>query len=156
MVDLTTGGGVAVVTLNRPEARNALDTATIAALSAALRELDADDAVDAVILTGADPAFCAGLDLKELGATGGIMGEGRAETEAARRGGPIPPMRLPLIGAINGPAVTGGLESALNCDFLVASERALFGDTHARSGCSRAGAAPCCSPRPSACAERAR
>ena len=134
MVDVTTDGGVAVVTLNRPEARNALDTATIAGLTAALHALDADDAVDAIILTGADPAFCAGLDLKELGATGGIMGEGRAETEAARRGGPIPPLRLPLIGAINGPAITGGLEIALNCDFLVASERALFGDTHARVG----------------------
>jgi enoyl-CoA hydratase len=62
------------------------------------------------------------------------MGGGRAESEAARRGGPIPPLRVPLIGAINGPAITGGLEIALNCDFLVASERALFGDTHARVG----------------------
>ncbi len=132
MVDVTTG--VAVVTLNRPEARNALDTATIAALTAALREADADEAVDAIVLTGADPAFCAGLDLKVLGATGGIMGGGRAEAEAARRGGPIPPLQVPLIGAINGPAVTGGLEIALNCDFLVASERAVFGDTHARVG----------------------
>ena len=87
-----------------------------------------------MILTGADPAFCAGLDLKELGTTGGILGGGRAETEAARRGGPIPRMQLPLIGAINGPAITGGLEIALNCDFLVASERALFGDTHTRVG----------------------
>jgi enoyl-CoA hydratase len=134
MVDVTTDGGVAVVTLNRPEARNALDTATIAALTAALRELDADEAVDAIVLTGADPAFCAGLDLKELGTTGGIMGGDRAETEAARRGGPIPPLQVPLIGAINGPAVTGGLEIALNCDFLVASERAVFGDTHACVG----------------------
>jgi enoyl-CoA hydratase len=111
-----------------------LDTATIAALTAALREVDAAEAVDAIVLTGADPAFCAGLDLKELGTTGGIMGGGRAETEAARRGGPIPPLQVPLIGAINGPAVTGGLEIALNCDFLVASERAVFGDTHPRVG----------------------
>ena len=134
MVDVTTDGGAAVVTLNRPQARNALDSATIADLTAALRALDADDRVDAVILTGADPAFCAGLDLKELGTTGGILGGGRAETEAARRGGPIPSMQVPLIGAINGPAITGGLEIALNCDFLVASERALFGDTHTRVG----------------------
>ena len=134
MVEVTTDAGVAVVTLNRPEARNALDTTTIAGLTAALRELDANEAVDAIVLTGADPAFCAGLDLKELGTTGGIMGGGRAETEAAHRGGPIPPLRLPLIGAINGPAITGGLELALNCDFLVASERAVFGDTHARVG----------------------
>jgi enoyl-CoA hydratase len=134
MVDVTTDGGIAVVTLNRPQARNALDTTTIAALTAALAALDADDDVDAIILTGADPAFCAGLDLKELGATGGIMGGGRAESEAARRGGPIPPLQVPLIGAVNGPAITGGLEIALNCDFLVASEHALFGDTHARVG----------------------
>jgi enoyl-CoA hydratase/carnithine racemase len=78
MIEVTTGGRVAVVTLNCPEARNVLDTATVAALTAALRELDADEAVDAIVLTGADPAFCAGLDLKELGATGGIMGGGRA------------------------------------------------------------------------------
>jgi enoyl-CoA hydratase len=133
-IGVTTDAGTAVVTLDRPEARNALNTETVAALTAALTRLDADDGIDAVILTGADPAFCSGLDLKELGSTGGIMGGGQAEAQAARRGGPIPPMDTPLIGAINGPAITGGLEIALNCDFLVASERAVFGDTHARVG----------------------
>src|SRR3954469_24764234 len=134
MVDVTIDGGGAVVTINRPEARNALDGAPVPDLAAALSAADADDSVDAIVLTGADPAFCAGLDLKELGSTGGILGGGRGKTEAARRGGPIPPLKVPLIGAINGPAITGGLEIALNCDFLVASERALFGDTHARVG----------------------
>jgi enoyl-CoA hydratase/carnithine racemase len=134
VIEVLVTDGVGVVTLNRPEARNALSVALIAALTAALAELEADDAIDAVILTGADPAFCAGLDLKELGASGGILGDGRAEDEAARRGGPIPAMTKPLIGAINGAAITGGLEIALNCDFLVASERARFGDTHAQVG----------------------
>src|SRR5215204_4204956 len=125
---------VATVTLNRPDARNALSSEVLSLLPSLMTQADSDDGVDAIVLTGADPAFCAGLDLKELGTTGGIMGGGRAETEAARRGGPIPPMQVPLIGAINGPAITGGLEIALNCDFLVASEHALFGDTHTRVG----------------------
>ena len=93
MVDVTTNGGAAVVTLNRPQARNALDTATIADLTAALRALDADESVDAVILTGADPAFCAGLDLKELGTDRRDPRRWPGRDEAARRGGPIPSCR---------------------------------------------------------------
>jgi enoyl-CoA hydratase len=134
VIEVRVTDGVGVVTLNRPEARNALSVALLAELTPALERLDADDAVDAVILTGADPAFCAGLDLKELGSTGGVLGEGRAAEQSARRGGPIPAMQTPLIGAVNGAAITGGLELALNCDFLVASERARFGDTHAQVG----------------------
>ena len=75
--------GVAVVTLNRPEARNALDVELLQALPAAMAKLDADDDVAAVILTGADPAFCAGLDLKELGSSGDNLsggGQGVAAT----------------------------------------------------------------------------
>ncbi len=128
---------VAVVTLNRPEARNALSAEVRRQLWARAAEAEADDGVDVVILTGADPAFCAGLDLKELG-SGATTGGGSAAgteivdvTEAAR---PLPPMTKPLIGAVNGVAVTGGLELALVCDFLVASERARFADTHSRVG----------------------
>lgn len=120
---------VAVVTLNRPEARNALNNELRRAMPEVLSSLDADDSVDVIVLTGADPAFCAGLDLKEIGA-------GRAEfgdPMVARRG-PVPALVKPLIGAINGPAVTGGFEVALNCDFLIASERARFADTHTRVG----------------------
>ena len=126
---------VAVVTLNRPEVRNALNAELRRRLREAMEELEARDDVDVVVLTGADPAFCAGLDLKELGTVGdpGTDVDGSARGPGSRRG-PIPPMTKPLIGAINGVAVTGGFEVALACDFLVASERARFADTHARVG----------------------
>jgi enoyl-CoA hydratase len=130
---LTIEDGVATITLNRPDARNALDVATLRLLPALVAEADGDDAVDVLLLTGADPAFCAGLDLKQLGSTGENLRVGdRYSTERQR--GPLPATAKPLIGAVNGPAVTGGLELALACDFLVASKRARFGDTHARVG----------------------
>lgn len=115
---------VRTCTLNRPRSRNALSTELRTRFYAALREAEADDAVDVVIVTGADPVFCAGLDLKELGDT----------TELPDISPKWPAMRKPVIGAINGAAVTGGLELALYCDILIASERARFADTHARVG----------------------
>jgi enoyl-CoA hydratase/carnithine racemase len=133
-------GRVATVTLNRPEARNALSTELIRTLALLVGEADARDDVDVLILTGTDPAFCAGLDLKELGTDGGPLkraptppAPGMVTAPRARRG-PTLPTSKPIIGAVNGVAVTGGLELALNCDFLVASERARFADTHARVG----------------------
>ncbi len=128
-------GAVATVTMNRPEARNALSQELRRALWKSVGELEADDSVAAVVLTGADPAFCAGLDLKELAATAGdALAETGAAGETSSRRGPVPPLTKPLIGAVNGVAVTGGFEVALACDFLVASDRAAFADTHARMG----------------------
>lgn len=132
---VTVAKGVATVTLNRPGARNALNRELRKALPTALRELDQRDDVAAIVLTGADPAFCAGLDLKELAAGGDALRETGATGEAPRgRPGPFPEMATPVIGAVNGVAITGGFELALACDFLVASERARFADTHARVG----------------------
>lgn len=130
VVELEVADRIATVTLNRPTARNALSSEVLALLPERLREAEADNDVDVIILTGADPAFCAGLDLKELGSSGGNLGGGGAETGR----GPFPPLTKPLIGAINGVAITGGFELALNCDFLIASEHAKFGDTHSRVG----------------------
>jgi enoyl-CoA hydratase len=122
--------GYAIVTLNRPEAMNALSRELRADFVAAFRQCCDDPNIRVVILTGAGKAFCAGFDLKELSqSTGGPANE--ADNTMARAmeafGGPI-------IGAINGHAVTGGFELALACDVLIASENARFADTHARVG----------------------
>jgi len=115
---------VRTLTLNRPQARNALSTELRNRFFAALRDAEVDDDVEVVILTGADPVFCAGLDLKELGDS----------AELPDISPQWPSMTKPVIGAINGAAVTGGLEFALYCDILIASEQARFADTHARVG----------------------
>jgi enoyl-CoA hydratase len=126
LVEVT--NSVATVTLNRPERRNAISSGLLDALRSALAELDERRDIRAIVLTGADPAFCAGLDLSELG------DEGNALATSAAAGRAWPKLGTPLIGAVNGAAITGGLEFVLTCDFLVASDRARFADTHARIG----------------------
>jgi len=134
---------VATVTLNRPAARNALNRALMQALWDAIAAVDADPGIDAVVLTGADPAFCAGIDFTEVSSSAtadqtSTRGPGRDANGLFRF---LPVIGKPIIGAINGPAVTGGLEVALQCTFLVASDRARFADTHARLGVMPGGGA---------------
>ena len=129
VVLLAVDGPVATITLNRPRARNAISSELLARLTEAMAVADADEEVRAVILTGTDPAFCAGVDLKELSRETSVLRGVPAESHA-----PWPPLRKPVIAAVNGPAVTGGLELVLNCDIVICSERAAFADTHARVG----------------------
>ena len=136
LVDVEIGtDGVAVVTLNRPDAMNALSKALRAELAAVMREMDVRDSVRAVVLTGAGTrAFTAGLDLKELGSDETAMGDATGNSAEANPVKAIEQCGKPVIGAINGVAITGGFELALACDVLIGSEAARFADTHARVG----------------------
>ncbi len=120
---------VAIVTLNRPDARNAISPDLAEQLPACIRRADDDPSVRTIVLTGADPAFCAGFDLRDVGS-----GKKKGTNPHPGFWGALPPTRVPIIGAINGAAVTGGFEIALACDFLIASDRARFADTHAKVG----------------------
>ncbi len=116
---------VAVVTLNRPEKHNALTHRMVELLGSTLRELGEDADLRALVLTGAgEKAFCAGIDLNAIA-------EGGFTIEQIH---PLSQFPRPVVGAINGVAVTGGLEVALNCDFRIASTNARFADTHSRVG----------------------
>ena len=135
LVLMEKAGGVATVTLNRPDAMNALSKALRARLYEVMTAIDADDEVRAVVLTGAgDRAFTAGLDLKELGSQPGALGSANATGADENPVRAIELCRKPVVGAINGVAITGGFEVALACDILIASDRARFADTHARVG----------------------
>lgn len=127
--------GVAVVTLNRPDAMNALSKALRAALAKAFVDLDADPDVRVIVLTGAgERAFTAGLDLKELSTDPLGMGAANATDASENPAQAVLTCRKPIIGAINGVAITGGFEVALACDVLLCSTNARFADTHARVG----------------------
>jgi enoyl-CoA hydratase len=121
-------GGVATITLDRPQARNALSAALVAQLDTALTRAEESSSVAAIVLTGADPAFCAGLDIKEFNELG------RPPAGASNLILRVATLAKPTIGAVNGPVMTGGLELALGLDILIASERARFADTHAKVG----------------------
>ncbi len=124
-------GHVAVLTLNRPEAGNALTLELLTALREAIQDADRSAEIRTIVLTGSDPAFCLGLELSEL-----VSPQRRNEMARAvfASSSPWEPTAKPVIGAINGATERGGLELALACDFLIASERATFADTHAALG----------------------
>ncbi len=127
--------GVAVITLNRPEAMNALSKALRLALSEAMTTLENDPEVRVIVLTGAgERAFTAGLDLKELSTDPLGMGAANAVDPAQNPARAVLSCSKPIIGAINGVAITGGFEVALACDVLICSTNARFADTHARVG----------------------
>jgi enoyl-CoA hydratase len=121
--------GCAVLTLNRPHALNALSADLRSTLVEALDTLSDDDTVRVLVVTGAGRAFCAGLDLKEIGSLG-VPQVGQADDPVAA----LERFPLPVVAAVNGLAVTGGLELALACDVVIASSDARFADTHARIG----------------------
>src|SRR5580692_8051756 len=133
IVEVEVSEGIGTIRLNRSEARNALSGEVTELLDEAIVRLDTDEEIGAIILTGVDPAFCAGFDLRALSTELRSVQQNR-QRSPLKHLGLMPEHDTPVIGAINGAAVTGGLELAMCCDFLIASDRARFADTHARVG----------------------
>ena len=131
LMDVT--DGILTVTLNRPKARNAANKALAEGVAAAMDRLDSDDSIRVAILTGAGGTFCSGMDLKAFvtGETPNVEGRGFAGlTEATPR--------KPLIAAVEGYALAGGLELAVSCDLIVAADDAKFGIPEVKRGLAAA------------------
>ena len=122
---------VAIVRLNRPEKKNALDIGMRSAIADAIRELDGDAAVRAIVLTGGDEVFAAGADLKMLVDKGA---QDVAEIDLGQYWAPLVNCRKPLIAAVSGPALGAGCEMAMMCDFIICDDSARFGQTECRVG----------------------
>lgn len=120
-------GAVRLLIFNRPEARNALSRAMRRRLALLLAEADGDSSVGCIVLAGADGVFTAGSDIRESRAQPGPI-------VRPHPGEAIRAITKPVIAAVDGPCVTGGLEIALSCSFVIASDRATFADTHAKIG----------------------
>src|ERR1700692_179787 len=131
LVELERRGSIALVTLNRPEARNAVSPEVTQTMEGVLDEIEADSALRAVVITARGEVFCAGADLK-------VVAQGRANDIARGKGGfagiVTRDFPKPLIAAVNGPALAGGFEIVLSCDLVVAAERARFGIPEVKRG----------------------
>ena len=144
MLKITTTGGVARVMLDRPEIRNAFDDALIAALTSALRELDADEGVRAVVLGGNGPAFCAGADLNWMKRMAGYgyeqnLADARALAEMLKT---LDRMQKPTLARVHGPAFAGGVGLVAACDIAVGAHEAKFCLSEAKLGLSPATISP--------------
>lgn len=127
-IKVETADFVTTLTINRPEKRNALNREMREFIKQEVARLNQSDSTKVIILTGTDPAFSAGVDFSELNDPNTDF------SEIGPLSGPFFLSEIPVIGAINGAAYTGGLELALTCSFLIASEKAIFADTHAKMG----------------------
>lgn len=121
---------IAVITLNRPERRNSINKNLLVGLYNGLEEVSGNKDIKAAVITGNGKSFCSGIDLSVIGKENIFdpRGDGKDLPDL------FAVCKKPVIGAVNGHAITGGFEIALNCDFLIASENAMFADTHARVG----------------------
>ncbi len=121
---------IAVITLNRPERRNSINKNLLIGLYNSIEEVTNNNDIKAAVITGNGKSFCSGIDLSVIGKENIFdpRGDGKDLPDI------FAACKKPVIGAVNGHAITGGFEIALNCDFLIASENAMFADTHARVG----------------------
>jgi enoyl-CoA hydratase len=131
---VSTEGNVAVVTLNRPEKRNALNRALRAEIASAFGELAADDSVSVVVLTGAGHVFCSGFDLSEFDQSGDVAAHFTNDDNPVAFHQSLGSFDKPIVGAINGPALAGGFDVACQCDVRIAADTAVFGHPEIKFG----------------------
>ncbi len=129
-LSITEPEGVAIVTLSRPDKRNALSEDMRQEIVSALEAMEKDDSIKAVVVTGTGPSFCAGFDLSEFQT--GNMDEVFAQAKVYHN--KVYNFKKPIIAAVNGPALAGGMDLAIMCDFRIAGEAAIFGQPQVKMG----------------------